>query len=207
MLMSLSNARRVPVVEEVSPSRAPFCIGCVVAWTLCLFVVFPQTLRAQVASVQGPLVRVEEPLPSVEALVVPAEPLPDDSGSATLESVEDDVESGVLKAVQSWAGAWRRREPDNYLDFYSQDFRLPEGLRRSIWEDQRRWRINALDFITVELEDVEVSISGSRDHASVRFIERYRSNLFATSVKKILELREEKGHWRILRESSSPIDG
>ncbi len=169
------------------------------------------------------LVQVQEPLPSSEPLVVPEEPLSDDSelappiSSGLEESKQEPTSeeyeepeisaSAVRAAVESWVQAWQSGQAQAYFSWYSRDFRPSRGLSREAWEDQRRKRVSEPEFIAVELQEVQVRVSGNSGRARVEFVQKYRSNLYQDAVRKVLDLQRETGEWKILQEQALQLDG
>ena len=102
-------------------------------------------------------------------------------------------------AVRAWAGAWASRDVAAYLAAYSSSFRPADGLTRRSWEALRRRRLLTPASIEVEIEGLEVVMRGE-GRAEARFVQRYRSPIYADVVRKSLDLVEEEGAWRILGE-------
>lgn len=110
------------------------------------------------------------------------------------------LESGVLRAVESWAQAWSRKDIKTYLAAYDKDFEVPDGRSRGAWERERQQRVGKPGSISVEVETPRVTLNG--DRAIVRFQQRYRSNGFNASTVKTLELVRRGDDWRIRREQA-----
>jgi len=116
-----------------------------------------------------------------------------------LPGADPNAEPALRAALAAWAAAWSRRDADAYLAAYARGFRAPDGLSRAQWEAQRRQRIGAARFISVEIETDEVSFSEAGD-ATVRLRQNYRSDLTSAIDRKILRMVHEDEHWRILEE-------
>lgn len=107
--------------------------------------------------------------------------------------------AAVAKAVQSWAGAWSRKDVKGYLGHYAREFETPKGLSRKAWEEERTQRLTKPGNIEVELENVKVvSVEGNK--ATVKLRQHYRSLNLSTSSNKTLNLVNQDGKWVIQQE-------
>lgn len=140
-----------------------------------------------------------KPVPVPPVVAKPAEvkapetkpaPPPPDAGK-----VEDEQ---ITKALHSWAEAWAGKHVGNYLGFYAKGFKPPQGLTRSAWEKQRRERIEAAKKIDVKLSNIKIKLDG--DMATVRLVQRYRSDRMDSSTGKTFQLERVGGHWLIREE-------
>ncbi len=107
--------------------------------------------------------------------------------------------AAIAKAVQSWAGAWSKKDVKSYLGHYAKDFEPPKGLNRKAWEEERNARLTKPGNIEVDLENVKV-VSVSGDHATVKLRQHYRSANLSTSSNKTLGLVMQDGKWVIQQE-------
>ncbi|MEM7352211.1 MAG: hypothetical protein AAF657_15530 [Acidobacteriota bacterium] len=135
-----------------------------------------------------------EPLAARRAAV--AEPLREAVVPSTVAVSEV---SAAEATVRDWAAAWAAQRVDDYLLFYSREFRPPEALTRSRWEAQRRHRISRPAFIEVRLDALTVRFGGP-GIAWVEFAQAYRSDSYRDDVVKILQLQREDGLWKITAE-------
>ena len=106
----------------------------------------------------------------------------------------------VRRAVKNWARAWSERHVDDYLSFYSEDFRPASGVTRAVWEAHRRDRLvtqGAIRVAVVLLEVEEVSPTEMR----VTFTQSYRSDRFRDRVRKTLRMSWNDDAWKIAEES------
>ncbi len=153
-----------------------------------------------------------KPVPSAPAIAAAAKPVtPAPSATAAVKEdpkpakrpeTKDEVPpqaAAVAKAVQSWAGAWSRKDVKGYLGHYARDFETPKGLSRKAWEEERTQRLTKPGNIEVELENVKVvSVEGNR--ATVKLRQHYRSLNLSTSSNKTLNLINQDGKWVIQQE-------
>ncbi len=105
----------------------------------------------------------------------------------------------MVEMAQAWAQAWADQRVEDYLAFYSHEFRPPRGLARGDWEKQRRSRITRPQFIKLSLI-FQQSRTAAEDWGWIKFRQSYWSNTYRDTVVKRLELLREEGRWKILRE-------
>ncbi|NBX20395.1 MAG: DUF4440 domain-containing protein [Betaproteobacteria bacterium] len=123
----------------------------------------------------------------------PAKPAPAEPNSSA--NAHKDVET----AVRNWAKAWAARDVKGYLAAYGKDFATPSGTSRSAWEEERRQRITSKSKISVKLENLNISVNGTK--ATAKFRQDYKANELAVSSRKSLDLVKSGDRWLIVRES------
>jgi len=141
-----------------------------------------------------------KPIPATPApaAAAPVEPKP----AAKRPEPKDETPqqaAAIAKAVQSWAGAWSKKDVKSYLGHYAKDFEPPKGLNRKAWEEERSARLTKPGNIEVDLENVKV-VSVSGDRATVKLRQHYRSANLSTSSNKTLGLVMQDGKWVIQQE-------
>lgn len=141
------------------------------------------------ASVAAP---AAQPVPA--ARPAPATPVP--AAAPTIAARTPDAE----QAVRAWAKAWADKNMSQYLAAYGKDFQTPGNLSRSAWEDERRLRIVSKSRITVNLLDLQVTVTGNR--AVAKFRQDYKADSLAIVSRKTLELVKAGDRWVIVREYS-----
>lgn len=122
-----------------------------------------------------------------EAVAAPPQPV-----------AQADPAADVLKSVQAWSAAWSAKNVRSYLAAYLPDYR-PQGMSREAWEKQRLERISKPREIEVELSEVSVSMQDD-SHASISFVQRYRSDLYRDSTHKTLQMEKVGDAWLIASE-------
>lgn len=113
-----------------------------------------------------------------------------------------DMNADILKAVDSWAAAWSKKDADAYLSHYAKDFKTPGGEARASWEKSRRARISAPKSIGVGIASPKVTVQGG-DQASVSFRQTYRSDVFNGTSGKTLVMVKADNRWLIREEKSA----
>ena len=140
---------------------------------------------------------VAKPSPAPQPAAVPAK---EDPKVAAKPKDETPAQAAAIgKAVQSWAGAWSRKDVKSYLSHYGREFEPPKGLNRKAWEEERNQRLTKPGDIEVNLENVKV-VSVTGDRATVKLRQHYRSANLSTSSNKTLNLMLQDGKWVIVQE-------
>jgi murein L,D-transpeptidase YafK len=131
------------------------------------------------------------------ATAAPAAPAPTAS-RVTPAAVAD----GVRRLVGAWSQAWQNQDVEVYISQYSRRFAPADGTTRTAWVENRRERLTAPEFIEITLTDLEIEwLDASKARAT--FNQRYRSNTFQDNTRKVLELVQEDGSWKILEEKTA----
>ena len=130
--------------------------------------------------------------PTVQPTVQPTQPAVEQKPAA---AGNQDVE----KAINAWAAAWSKKDVKAYLAAYAKDFKTPGGEPREEWEGERGKRINKPGAIQVSVENLQVAMD-SKDRATVKFRQSYRSASLKTGSNKTLVLVKRDGKWLIQQE-------
>lgn len=137
--------------------------------------------------------------PVPEAQVVEAKPEAV-TEQATPSDETTSSQAAVSSTLDAWAKAWRTKNVNAYLGFYSAKFK-PEGVAKAKWIIQRKERVGANPAeIALSLEKVNVVADASK--AEVTFVQHYASGKFSDTVVKVLSFENENGHWMIVKEIS-----
>lgn len=134
----------------------------------------------------------------VTAAPVVTEPLPEAHKPQPVAKADPAAE--VVKSLQAWAEAWSSRNIDAYLAAYKPDFK-PEGMSRKAWEKQRRDRIGKSEKIELGLGNVNIRMHDAT-HATVKFIQNYRSASYRDNIRKTLQLEKVGDAWLITSEQT-----
>jgi tetratricopeptide (TPR) repeat protein len=145
-------------------------------------------------SVATPTPPPAPPIP-VAKPVEPATP----AAAKTPAPASANIDSEVIKTVNSWAKAWSGNDVKGYLGFYAPNFQTPGGEPRADWEAERRMRVAKPKKIDVRVESPKVTITDST-RVAVTFRQSYRSpNLKASSTKTLI-LVKAGDRWLIQQE-------
>ena len=107
----------------------------------------------------------------------------------------------VGEAINAWARAWSERDVSRYFRFYAGEFTPDRGVSRSVWQGQRRKRLQAPSAISVTIRDLRLAPLAA-DRMIARFTQDYAAdNYRETGTLKMLVLVREAGGWRIAVEA------
>jgi tetratricopeptide (TPR) repeat protein len=137
------------------------------------------------------------PAVSVTPITVNTPPVPVKPADAAQTGSNDEI----LKTVHNWAQAWSSRNTNKYLSMYAKDFKTPGNETRSNWEKQRRERIDKPQPIVVTIINPKLKMV-DETHASVSFVQSYRSGKLKSVTRKTLMLTRENDAWKIQSEQT-----
>lgn len=153
------------------------------------------TSAAPVSDGAEVITRQAAPAPAAESVAAAAQAEPSAIGS------RDDARRAVLATVASWLTAWSSQDVDGYLSFYGHHFDAGDGRSRERWEAVRRKRVSDPKFIDIRIQSPKVTLEG-QDRATVRFVQRYESDIFVGETVKTLRLSRGSDGWKIIREDT-----
>jgi ketosteroid isomerase-like protein len=113
---------------------------------------------------------------------------------------QEGAEAAVAKTVEAWASAWRTKNANAYLNFYSAKF-MPEGMSKAAWEAQRKQRVGA-NSAEIALTLDKLSIAADAKKATATFVQHYASGKYSDTVAKTLSFENVNGQWLIVKESA-----
>ncbi len=114
----------------------------------------------------------------------------------------EDVEADIVATLEEWAKAWSNKSLKGYLGFYAPTFMPADGRSMSSWKALRKKRISSPKFISVEISEPRV-IMLENNKAQVRFTQKYRSNTYQDTVRKVIEMIDIDDKWRFVREETN----
>jgi hypothetical protein len=123
------------------------------------------------------------------------------AAAANAAPVAEKDAAAIRETIQNWAAAWSAKDADKYVALYAADFAPEGGGARQVWESQRRARIAKPKQIRVEVKDPQLTRL-SDDIVRASFTQSYQSDLLSNSATKVLDLRNDGGQWKIVREYS-----
>jgi len=123
----------------------------------------------------------------------------EEQSMAPAEEKASAYQTAVAQTLIAWANAWKSKNTDAYLSFYSAKF-TPEGMSQKAWIAQRKQRVSA-NSAEIKLVLDKVNVEADAKKAEVTFIQHYTSGKFSDTVAKVLNFENENGHWFIVKES------
>ena len=163
----------------------------------------PTPAKAPVVVAPGlPITKTPAPVvvPPPVAVAPPAPVIPKPAPPLQAPVVDSGAEKDVEAAIRAWAAAWAAKDMSRYLSSYGKDFDAPGKQSRKSWEDERRARITEKSSISVKLENLAVSINGSK--ATAKFRQAYNADSLNVTSRKTMNLVKVGDRWVIVREST-----
>ncbi|MGQ9654089.1 MAG: lipopolysaccharide transport periplasmic protein LptA [Thermodesulfobacteriota bacterium] len=120
------------------------------------------------------------------------------AAQASTRSATSNLLAPVKAFVEQWRKAWESKDLDAYMACYSPRF---QSEKRD-WKAWRSYKAGLNDkyrSIRVEVEKLEIIPHEGGVKAS--FVQRYRADGYQDVGRKVLELVQEDGRWKILRET------
>ena len=106
----------------------------------------------------------------------------------------------AVQRLQDWAAAWMSRDADQYLSFYSADFKPLKGTKAA-WVADRRRLVGKPGPINVTLNNVQTrALTDTRVETS--FDQAYTSPNFKDTMHKTLVWDRVGSEWKIVGESN-----
>jgi len=208
-----------PVVVAAAPVAAPAPAPAPTPTPTPAPTPAPAPAVVRPAPAPAPVAPAPAPAPVVAAPVAPAAPAPTASAlaptkpAATAPAPAPEAKPAAPKpkpaapavaevesAVKDWADAWEKQDMARYLDAYSERFEPANRASLAQWKEARRVRIVGKDNIAISLQNIEVTVDG--DQATAKFRQNYVAGSLKTTTRKTLSMRQERGNWRIVREST-----
>lgn len=106
----------------------------------------------------------------------------------------------LLKAIDLWADAWRRRDVAAYLGHYGPGFETPAGMSRQVWTETRTDRISNKEKIDIAIRNLTVQLRN--DRATVRFTQIYADERLRMTDRKTMVWVRHDGRWMIQKENT-----
>jgi tetratricopeptide (TPR) repeat protein len=140
----------------------------------------------------------------VVAVITPA-PTVVEAPPATPETTAPGLPSEALlqSTIEKWARAWDQKDFDTYINAYTDDYR-GRRANHAAWVKFRRSRVLRPGDIRVTLSNIRVH-SRSADRAVIDFHQAYSSPNYRDKVAKRVVLVNDRGIWKIARESTLAV--
>ena len=104
------------------------------------------------------------------------------------------------KVVETWIGAWNRKDFATYIATYDAAFVPAKGMSRAAWEKLREQRINKKGDIKAVISEIK-PIGCEAKTAEVSFTQVYDSPDYKDNVEKTLSLVRVDKAWKIVKET------
>jgi ketosteroid isomerase-like protein len=115
-----------------------------------------------------------------------------------------DAKNAVAGALTAWVKAWTQRDVKSYLGAYADNFIPPNGTNRSQWTSKRTAVIGNAKNVHVDVADLMITVP-TPQQATAQFKQIYKATGYQDVVQKTLSWSQVDGHWKIVREVSTPV--
>ena len=117
-----------------------------------------------------------------------------------VKNKEEDINEKIFVMIDNWKNAWVSQNFDQYIGYYSDNFKNNKGMDIEKWKQFRKPRIVNKPSINIKLENIE--ISKNKNLFSVSFIQIYQSGNIDSTTKKTLLIELVDNHLKIVNEIS-----
>jgi tetratricopeptide (TPR) repeat protein len=110
------------------------------------------------------------------------------------------INENIFIMIDNWKTAWMTQNFDQYIGFYSTNFKNSKGQNFEEWKQFRKPRVLNKSSIQIDLENIE--IIENNDLFEVSFIQIYQSGDIKSTTKKTLLIELMNDQLKIINEIS-----
>ncbi len=153
------------------------------------------SVETEPTNIQPPVVKpvVEEPakIETVEKQTVETAPV---------QSIP--LDPNIETVILDWANSWSAQSVEDYLSYYSNEYKPQFGISFEKWKQQRYVRLKQPKFIKIQVENIQIDMI-TEAMALASFKQAYTSDTYNDKVNKKLRLQKQKEQWKIVEEFSN----
>lgn len=117
-----------------------------------------------------------------------------------IKDIEVSVNEKIFVMIDNWKNAWMNQNFDQYIGYYSTNFKNNKGMDLEQWKQFRKPRVINKPSINLKLENIE--ISKNNNLFSVSFTQIYQSGSIDSTTKKTLLIELVDNQLKIVNEIS-----
>lgn len=117
-----------------------------------------------------------------------------------IKNKEDIINENIFAMIDNWKNAWMSQNFDQYIGYYSDNFKNNKGMDLEKWKQFRKPRVINKPSINIKLENIE--ISKNKNLYSVSFTQIYQSGDIDSTTKKTLLIESIGDQLKIVNEIS-----
>jgi tetratricopeptide (TPR) repeat protein len=117
-----------------------------------------------------------------------------------IKNKEDIINENIFAMIDNWKNAWMSQNFDQYIRYYSDNFKNNKGMDLEKWKQFRKPRVINKPSINLKLENIE--ISKNKNSYSVSFTQIYQSGDIDSTTKKTLLIELIDDQLKIVNEIS-----
>jgi tetratricopeptide (TPR) repeat protein len=116
------------------------------------------------------------------------------------KNTENIINEKIFVMIDNWKNAWMSQNFDQYIGYYSDNFKNNKGMDLEKWKQFRKPRVINKPSINLKLENIE--ISKNKNLYSVSFTQIYQSGDIDSTTKKTLLIELIDDQLKIVNEIS-----
>ena len=117
-----------------------------------------------------------------------------------IKNKENIINEKIFGMIDNWKNAWMSQNFDQYIGYYSDNFKNNKGMDLEKWKQFRKPRVINKPSINLKLENIE--ISKNKNLYSVSFTQIYQSGDIDSTTKKTLLIELIDDQLKIVNEIS-----
>ena len=117
-----------------------------------------------------------------------------------IKNKEEIINEKIFVMIDNWKNAWMSQNFDQYIGYYSDNFKNNKGMDLEKWKQFRKPRVINKPSINLKLENIE--ISKNKNLYSVSFKQIYQSGDIDSTTKKTLLIELVDDQLKIVNEIS-----
>src|SRR5210317_1991586 len=117
-----------------------------------------------------------------------------------IKDIEVSVNEKIFIMIDNWKNAWMNQNFDQYIGYYSTNFKNNKGMDLEQWKQFRKPRVINKPSINLKLENIEISKNNKL--FSVSFTQIYQSGSIDSTTKKTLLIELVDNQLKIVNEIS-----
>jgi len=120
--------------------------------------------------------------------------------SNEIKNIENIINEKILVMIDNWKNAWMNQNFDQYIGYYSDNFKNNKEMDLEKWKQFRKPRVINKPSINLKLENIE--ISKNKNLYNVSFTQIYQSGDINSTTKKTLLIELIDDQLKIVNEIS-----
>jgi len=100
--------------------------------------------------------------------------------------------------LREWISSWESRDISKYISFYDSTF-SSRGMNLEKWYSYKKELFDKSGKIDIEIEKIQIK-STKKLVWEVSFLQKYSSSIYKDYGRKILQLKNKPGHFKIVSE-------
>jgi len=108
------------------------------------------------------------------------------------------IKDAIKNFLREWISSWESRNISKYISFYDSTF-SSRGMNLEKWYSYKKELFDKSGKIDIEIEKIQIK-STKKLVWEVSFLQKYSSSIYKDYGRKILQLKNKPGHFKIVSE-------